>query len=170
MQRSLSKKIAGTAVLAALALIAFMIESLFPPLFIPGAKMGLSNIFTFLALILYGGGSAFAVILTKCLLGAVFGGNFSALMYSLPASFAAFAAEYALFRFLFPKTSLTAISVTAATLHNIVQNLVFCLVTETPEALIYLPYLALTGAVAGVIVGLAAYLTVKALPKYYFAR
>ena len=50
------------------------------------------------------------------------------------------------------------------------QNLVFCLVTETPEALIYLPYLALTGAVAGVIVGLAAYLTVKALPKNYFAR
>ena len=86
------------------------------------------------------------------------------------AAFAAFAAEYALFRFLFPKTSLTAISVTAATLHNIVQNLVFCLVTETPEALIYLPYLALTGAVAGVIVGLAAYLTVKALPKNYFAR
>ncbi len=165
-----SKRIAGTAILAALALISFLIESLFPPLFIPGAKMGLSNIFTFLALILYDGGSALATVLVKCLLGAVFGGNFSALMYSLPASLAALAAEYTLFRLLFPKTSLVAISVVAAVIHNLVQNLVFCLVTQTPEALSYLPYLALTGAIAGLIVGLSCYGALKILPSKYFSR
>ena len=170
MIKNNAKRIAGTAILAALALISFIIESLFPPLFIPGAMMGLSNIFTFLALILYGGGSGLATVLVKCLLGAVFGGNFSALMYSLPASLAALGAEYALFKLLFPKTSLVAISVVAAVIHNLVQNLVFCLVTQTPEALTYLPYLAVTGALAGVIVGLTCWSSLKILPAKYFSR
>ena len=77
-----AKKIAGTALLAAFALIAFLIESLLPPLFLPGAKIGLANFFVFLALILYGGGAAAGVAAAKCLLGAVFGGNISSLMYS----------------------------------------------------------------------------------------
>ena len=51
MKKLTAKTITTTAVFAALSLIAFMIESLFPPLFVPGAKMGLGNIFSMLALI-----------------------------------------------------------------------------------------------------------------------
>ena len=82
----------------------------------------------------------------------------------------ALGAEYALFKLLFPKTSLVAISVVAAVIHNLVQNLVFCLVTQTPEALTYLPYLAVTGALAGVIVGLTCWSSLKILPAKYFSR
>lgn len=163
-----AKKIAGTALLAAFALIAFLIESLLPPLFLPGAKIGLANFFVFLALILYGGGSAAGVAAAKCLLGAVFGGNISSLMYSLPATFVSFAAEYALFKLCFPRVSVPAIGAVSAVLHNLVQNLVFCLVTNTPEALVYLPYLALIGTVSGAAVGFAVYLAAKALPDRFY--
>lgn len=165
MKRFTAKKTAVLALLCALSLLAFLLEGLFPPMFFPGAKMGLSNIFTFLALVLFGGAEAGITVLAKCLLGAVFGGNFSALMYSLPASFAALAAEYLLYRLCFPRISLVAISVFAAVIHNLTQNVVFCLVTDTPQALFYLPYLAAIGAVAGVAVGFAVFLAVKRLPK-----
>lgn len=49
-----AKKIAVLALFSALGLIAFIIENQFPPLFVPGAKMGLANIFSLSALILYG--------------------------------------------------------------------------------------------------------------------
>ena len=51
--RYAAKKIAVLAVFTALSLVMFIIENQFPPMFIPGAKMGLANIFSFAALILY---------------------------------------------------------------------------------------------------------------------
>lgn len=39
-----ARKIVLTAVFAAASLVMFMVENLFPPLFVPGAKAGLSNI------------------------------------------------------------------------------------------------------------------------------
>ncbi|MBP5466094.1 MAG: hypothetical protein J6Y43_00825, partial [Clostridia bacterium] len=45
------------------------------------------------------------------------------------------------------------------------QNAVFCLITATPEYLLYMPYLALIGVFGGAVVGAATYLTVKYLPE-----
>jgi uncharacterized membrane protein len=47
-------KITLTAILSALALITFLIESLFPPLFIPGARLGLANLFILIAIVILG--------------------------------------------------------------------------------------------------------------------
>lgn len=169
MGRSSAKKIASLALLCALALLAYMLEGLFPPLFFPGAKLGLANVFTLLALVMFGPAEAGVTVLAKCLLGAVFGGNFSALLYSLPASFAALAAEALLYRLFFPKITVVSVSVAAAVVHAAMQNLVFALVTGMmKETLIYLPYLAAIGAAAGVAVGFAVYLAVKTLPKNLF--
>ena len=49
-------KIATAAVLSAAALAVYVVESLFPPLILPGAKMGLSNVFVLLALVSLGVG------------------------------------------------------------------------------------------------------------------
>ncbi len=168
MKRFDAKRISSLSLLCALALLAYLLEGLFPPLFIPGAKLGISNIFTLLALVLFGGREALLTVLVKCLLGTVFGGNFSALMYALPASLIALGAEYFLFRFVFPKISLVSVSVAAALLHSAVQNVVFALVIRSAYALVYLPYLCIVGAIAGVAVGFAVYLTVKILPEKFF--
>ena len=49
-----AKKIAVLALFTALGLIVFIIENQFPPLFVPGAKMGLGYKFRLAASILYG--------------------------------------------------------------------------------------------------------------------
>ena len=78
-------KIATAAVLSAAALAVYVVESLFPPLILPGAKMGLSNVFVLLALVCLGVGYAFAALAVKIAVGNLIVGNFSTLMYSLPA-------------------------------------------------------------------------------------
>ena len=68
-----------------MGLIMFMVESLFPPLFLPGAKMGLSNIFSMLTLFLLGPTEAFVLVIIRTVVGSMFTGNMSTLMYSLTA-------------------------------------------------------------------------------------
>lgn len=160
-----ARRIAGTAILAAFSLVAFLIESLFPPLFLPGAKLGLGNLFVLIALFYYGGADAAIVLLVKLLLGNLITGNLSALIYGLPAGMTALAAEYLLARFVFPRVSVVAISVFGACLSNTVQNIVFALVIRSYAALSYLPYLVLLGVVSGAVVGIAVYLILKFLPR-----
>ena len=155
MKKSL--KIASTALLACLSTLAFTLESLFPPLIIPVAKMGLSNIFILIALLSVGRSSAFSVLLIKVTLGSLFSGNISAIMYSLPAGLLALGLEIVL-TFYVKKVSIVAISISGAVINITSQNLIFCLVTNTAEYLFYLPYLALIGVISGIIVGITTYL------------
>ena len=161
-------KIAACGIFSALALIAFVIESLFPPLFIPSARMGISNIFVLLAAITLGVPYGAAVLIIKCVLGSVFSGNVSAMIYSLPAGIVAFAAEVLAIRFL-KKTSVTAASALGAVINSVCQNAVFCLVANDFGFFVYLPYLAAIGAASGVLVGLATVLILRIIPKRYMS-
>ena len=75
------------AVLTALALAISVAEGLVPlstlvPL--PGLRLGLANLVTDFALCRLSGGDALGILGPRCLLGALVGGNLSALAYSLP--------------------------------------------------------------------------------------
>ncbi len=165
-----AKKIAFVAIFAALSLIMFMVESLFPPLFLPGAKMGLSNVFSLLTLVIYGPVEATAVVAVRTVLGSFFTGNVSALMYSFTAGIASVLVSSLLTKLFHPHITLLAVSVFAAVAHNMVQLLVYCLVTKTNAIFSYMPYLALCGVLAGVIVGLAVIFIVKGVPLNTFEK
>lgn len=165
-----AKKLAVLAIFTALGLIAFIIENQFPPMFVPGARMGLANIFSLVALIMYSPLEGFAVIAVRTLLGAVFAGNISALMYSFTGGIVAMAISSLLLYLVHPKISVMSISILSAVAHNIVQNLVFCLVSETYLTLSYMPYLVLLGALSGAIVGGAVMLILKKIPRSSFVR
>lgn len=158
--QSRTKKLVLTAILGALATLTFLIESLFPPLIIPGAKMGLANIFVLLALFILGKSYAFGVLLIKILLGSLFSSNVSAIIYSLPSGIIALLSEILLL-FLLKRVSIVCISICGAVLSITLQNVVFCLITNTVEYLFYLPYLAVIGVLSGLIVGFACYLILK---------
>lgn len=162
MKHETNKKIALCGILSAAACIAFMIENLFPPLFIPGAKLGISNLFVLLALLILGVKYAFFTLLVKALVSCFFAG-FASAMYSIPAGVLALSAEILLIYAV--KTSLPCASVVGSVINVTVQNSVFCLIAETPEYLVYLPYLASIAAITGFAVGSALYLTIKKLPK-----
>lgn len=165
-----AKKLAVLSVFTALSLIMFMIENLFPPLFIPGAKMGLANIFSLAALILYGPIEAFCVIAVRTFLGALFAGNFYAFFYSFSGGVVSMAVSALLLRLVHPKISLMAASILAAVMHNATQNAVFVLISQTPLMFSYLPYLMLCGILSGFIVGGVLLLVFKKVPRSVFER
>lgn len=165
-----AKRVATLAVLCAMGLIMFMVESLFPPLILPGAKMGLSNIFSLLTLFLLGPTEAFVLVIIRVVLGSMFTGNMSTLMYSLSAGVVSVAVSALLVQFVYPKVSIVAISIVAAVMHNLTQNIVFCLVSNTPEMFSYMPWLALLGILAGVIVGFAVWFILRMIPTRTFVN
>ncbi|MGN0765576.1 MAG: Gx transporter family protein [Christensenellales bacterium] len=163
-------RIALVALLTATSLIVFVVENAFPPLILPGAKLGLANLFTLLALVILTPIDALIIFLVRAVLGNIITGNPSALLYSIPAGLIALAVSAILVRLCMDKLSIVSISVASAVIHNVVQNLVFCLTSSSAAVLSYTPYLAMLGVLSGVIVGLTAYFILRYLPKSIYEK
>lgn len=168
-KRFTGKKIALLGILAGLGLIAFMLESLIPVPFLPGAKLGFANIFSLLALLLYGLPEALIVVTVRTVLGSLFAGNVSMLLYSLTAGLVSTCVSRLLLCAL-PRVSFLCVSVAGAIVHNLVQLFVYCALTGTALLFVYSTYLCLMGAGAGVVVGLAVTFVLKALPARLFTQ
>ncbi|HOO22455.1 MAG TPA: Gx transporter family protein [Clostridia bacterium] len=164
-----AKRITVLAAFTAISLVMFTVESLIPT-FIPGAKIGLSNVFTLLALFLLGPYDAVILVVVRTVLGSIIGGNLSAIMYSLTAGIVSLAVSVVLYRFAFGKVSITALSVSAAVVHNIVQTAVFCLVTGTTQWFYYLVYLVPIGIISGLCVGVITLAMIKYIPVSFFEK
>lgn len=163
-------RIAIVALLTAASLIVFVVENAFPPLILPGAKLGLANLFTLFSLVILTPIDALFIFLIRAVLGNIITGNPSALLYSIPSGLIALALSAVLIRLCMDKISIVAISVASAVIHNVVQNLVFCLTSGSTAVLSYTPYLALLGVLSGVIVGLTAYFILRYLPKSIYEK
>ncbi|MDE6356630.1 MAG: Gx transporter family protein [Clostridia bacterium] len=168
--KNAAKKIAVLGILTGLSLVAFIIESLLPPLFVPGAKAGLANVFSLIALILYSPAEAFAVVAVKTFLGAVYAGNLSSMLYSFTGGVVSMALSSALMYSVYPKVSLAAISVAAAVLHNVTQNVVFVFLSGSFLMFANLPYLALLGVLSGAVVGAVTLFVFKCVPQSVFEK
>ena len=168
--KNAAKKIAVLAILTALSLITFIIESLFPPLIIPGAKMGLANVFSFAALIMYSPAEAFLVVAIRTVLGAVYAGNFSAVLYSFTGGIVSMAVSSILTYTAYPRVSVMAISVAAAVAHNITQNIVYVFISGSALMFVNMPYLILLGILSGAIVGGVIMLLFRGVPKSVFEK
>lgn len=162
------RKTVFAAFLSAAALIAFMIENLFPPLFIPGARLGVSNVFVLFAVVYLGIKEGFAVLTVKIILGSVFTGNVSAMLYSLPSGLFSLSVQVILLVYA-KNVSITAVSTVGGTVNLILQNSVFCLIAGK-EYFIYLPYLSAIGALSGAFVGITVYFLVKGIPRNLFNK
>lgn len=154
-----AKKVALLSLMTALSLIAFMLESLFPPMLIPGARLGISNIIIMITLIYFGFFEALLVVTAKCLVSCMFGG-FSQLAYNLPSGVVAVGCMFLLMN-LENNLSILSISAVSAVLHNLVQNVVFCFITQSVAVLYYAPYLTVLGLVSGLFTGGVTYLVIK---------
>lgn len=162
---SAAKRIALLSLMTALSLISFLLEALLPVLPVPGAKIGLSNIFSLLPLFLSGLGDALLIVICRTVLGALFAGNASMLLYSLTAGVAAVIAARLMLLFT-PKISLVCVSVVSAVCHNFTQLFVYSLLTRTPLILYYAPVLLAAGMIAGGVVGATAVSLLRACPLF----
>lgn len=163
------RRVAFLGILVACALLVFMLESLLPPLFVPGAKIGLANIFTLLALILLSPLEAIILLVVRTTLGCLILGNPFAIVYSLTAGLGSLVVSIFLIKLL-PKISIVAISVVGAVIHNILQNIIFCIISQTYSLFALMPYLALIGVFSGAVVGVCVYMLLHKIPYSFFAR
>lgn len=158
-----AKKWAYLGVFTALSLICFLIENILPPMIVPGARLGLGNIFILLCLILYSLPEALILFAAKCLLAAIYGGAVS-LIYSAVSGFLSLIVSFLLVKFAAKRLSVIAIAVVAAVVHNVTQLLVFALVTSAGEVMLYAPILIAAGAAAGAVSGFLSFLILKYFP------
>ena len=157
-----TKQLTLCAVLAALALALSYIEGMFPPpVPLPGFKLGLANIVTVYALCALGALPALAILLVRVLLGAMFAGNASALIYSLLGGFAAMLVMIALKRF--DKLSIYGVSVGGAAAHNCGQVAAAVLTLGSAAPLAYLPVLLIVALFTGALTGFIASLLFRAM-------
>ncbi|WP_298033589.1 Gx transporter family protein [uncultured Dysosmobacter sp.] len=149
-----TKQLTLCALLTCMALALSYMEGLFPVLIpLPGVKLGLANIVTVFALYALGPGQALLILLGRCLLGAVFAGNMSALLFSLLGGTAAMLMMIGLSRL--RGLSVYGVSIGGAAAHNCGQVAAAILTLGNTAPLYYLPVLLgvslLTGAVTGLV-------------------
>lgn len=151
-----SRQLTVCALLISLALALSYTERFIPlqlliPL--PGIKLGLANIVTLTALYLLGTKSAFAILVTRVLLGAMFGGGPTALFFSMTGGL--FAMTVMVFSRKVPFLSVYGVSILGAAAHNIGQIAASMVLMHTVYILGYLPYLLLVSLFTGFATGTA---------------
>ena len=167
------RKMALMAVLTAVALIIFVIESQIPiPIPIPGVKLGLANAVTLFALFFNGGknrdtdrltvADVFMILICRIILGAVFTGRVVGFIYSIIGGLLSFIVQVVMKRFVSHK-QIWACGAVGAMFHNIGQITAAVLITGTPAIATYLPVLVIVGVITGIITGLTAQFTVERL-------
>lgn len=146
------KKISHLAVFLSLAVIMGYLEALIPfDLGIPGIKLGLANLVIVMILYLYGVKEAFLItVLRVVLIGFLFM-NLSMLLYSLVGTIFAI-----VIMIIIKKTdlfSVIGVSIAGGIFHNLGQILVAYFVLKSDALLGYLPWLLLSGMIAGWFIG-----------------
>lgn len=158
-----TKRLAELALLTAAALIIFIIELRIPDLFpVPGAKLGLANIITVYAVYRYSAKETAMVVFSRVLLGSVFGGNISAVIYSMAGAVLCLAGMLAL-RKVITVEYIWLSSIFGAVLHNTGQMAAAVAVMRSFAVVSYYPFLLVTGCIAGAFTGICAQLILKRL-------
>lgn len=162
-----AKKLTQLAMLTALALIIFIIELQIPnPFPIPGIKLGLANIITVYALYNYRAGEVMMIVFVRIFLAAVFSGNMMALLYSFAGSVLCLIGMLFIKKIVDEKHIWIA-SVFGALLHNIGQITVAVIIMGA-GVLAYLPFLLVSGCLAGAFTGGCAQMVIRRFQKTDF--
>lgn len=156
-----TKNITVMALFSAVAIIFSYIEAILPPIWsaIPGIKVGLANIVTVTLLYKFSIKEASIVAFIRIIIIALLFGNAMTLIYSI----AGFVLSVAIMDIL-KRTNLfstVGVSIAGGVFHNLGQIIVAMLLLQTKEIGYYMIVLAITGTVAGILIGIASNLMLK---------
>ena len=157
-----TRKLTTIAILVALATILHLVESLIPiPFPVPGVKLGLANIVTLLALVLFDFKTAFIIALLRTVLGSLMSGTLLNIGFFLSFSGAVTATclmavllHFATLLRSFSGFSLLGISVAGAAAHNLGQLAMAALLIRHTGIFFYLPIMLLSSVPTGFLTGL----------------
>ena len=151
-----TKRMVQSAVLVSLALALSYAERFIPlhlviPL--PGVKLGLANVVTLIALYLMGTKNAFVILVLRCVLGSVFGGGITGLLFSLTGGVLSMTVMALSKRVAF--LSVYGVSILGAAAHNIGQILAAMALMNSVYIGMYLAYLLIVALFTGFATGAA---------------
>lgn len=153
-RRRSAHDIARLGMLLALATALHTFEAQLPALPIPGAKLGLANIVSLLALFAFGFRDAVLLVILRQIAGSIVIGTFltPAFFFGLAGSLLSVFVMAAI-RLVWPTSGPVVVSLGGATAHNMGQLLVAWWLTGQVAVLLYLPYLLWFAVPAGALVG-----------------
>lgn len=156
-----TRKLSILALFSAVAIVFSYIEAILPPIWsaVPGIKVGLANIVTVTLLYKFSFKEATAVAFIRIITIAFLFGNMMTLMYSI----AGFVLSVIIMVIL-KRTGLFStigVSIAGGVFHNLGQIIVAMIVLQTKEIGYYMIVLAVTGAIAGILIGIAGNLMLK---------
>ncbi len=158
-----TKKLALSAILAALAMILSYVEAMVPmPVPIPGIKLGLANLVILLAIYRLGFKYALAINCIRIFVtGLLFTGAFG-ILYSLAGGLLSLLVMYLLYRT--EIFSMVGVSMAGGVAHNLGQLLTACLIMSNIRLMSYFAVLLFAGMGSGILMGIVAWLVCQRLP------
>ena len=158
--RNNTKKLTTLAIIISLALILSFIESRIPAFVaIPGIKVGLANIAVIFTLYKIGTKEAIAVSILRVILVSFLFGTPVSLIYSVTGAIFSLTVMIILKK-LTPLTEVT-VSVSGGIMHNVGQMTAASFMLSTNVVTYYLPFLLISGTIAGIAIGIASAILVK---------
>lgn len=161
--RKETRKIALLGVLTSVALVLSYLEAMLPPIStaVPGIKMGLPNIIIIFVLYKFGLKEAVTVSIIRVFIVALLFGNVMTLAYSVAGAVLSIALMTIMLKLDWFST--IGVSVVGGISHNLGQILVAIFLFDTIQIGYYMIVLAVTGTIAGVIIGIIASVLIKRL-------
>lgn len=155
-------KLVLIGVLTASAIVIAILESFIPSIGIPGIKLGLANIVILLTIYELGVMEAAFINILRVLIVAVVRGTLLSMGFfmSLTGAFLSFAIMV-LFALTIKKFSVIGVSVIGAIFHVVGQILVAMIYLDSAYILFYLPVIALSAIITGVLVGIIAQTVIR---------
>ena len=156
------RKIALLGILTAATIIIAVIESFIPSIGIPGVKLGLANIMILIILYELGVVDAIIVNLSRVVLVGVIRGTIFTMGFLMSLTGAVMSLGIMILFYLVVKQfSVIGVSVIGSIFHVTGQILIAWAFLETPYILYYLPIIAVSAIITGVLVGIVARLVIK---------
>lgn len=161
-----TKKMTTIALLFALAMVLSFIEAIITPMFAlpPGIKLGLANIVVMYCMVYMGIASAFEVAILKAFFVFLTRGVTSGFLSFLGGMFSIII-MYLLLKILKDKVNYYTLSVFGAVFHNIGQLAGASIIFQNTAPLAYLPILAVSAVIMGLVTGATLKVVIPALKR-----
>ena len=155
-----TQKLTVMALTTAIALVLSFVESQIPAFVaVPGVKMGLANIAIVYALYRLGWKEAAIISLIRVVLVSLLFGSAASFLYSLAGAVLSLLGMALLKET--GKFTEIVVSVAGGVLHNIGQIAMASIILETDALRYYLPFLLVSGILAGVVIGLISGILIR---------
>jgi heptaprenyl diphosphate synthase len=138
--------------------LSFLENSFLPRLPIPGAKIGLAHLSTFLLLFYFTEGLVFIAVILRIFIFSLITGTFllPSFFLSLGGGVLSTLIMLLFYHYFFPKVTFVGISLWGAFFHNLGQIVVAAFLTSSLSVFLYFPVVSLVGIVTGFINGYIA--------------